>query len=184
MPVKKPADGSYRAVHDALVDIVTLSLDSDPKLVPHSAKRRMSVAVASDRDDDGDATPKSGPPNASVVGHTDQSGRDIGAAVPAPSAKGAVGNTDQPDPPTQTKSDSESDDQADPTSHDPPSPPPEGDPDDFVIMDEQQARRIVSLCQQIFGVDLSVDVVVADANVGTLAQRIVGARSLVGIGGE
>lgn len=53
------------------------------------------------------------------------------------------------------------------------------DPDDFSIMDENQARRITSLCEMAFGVQISVDVVVADANVGVLARRVVGARSLV-----
>jgi phosphatidylethanolamine N-methyltransferase len=45
-------------------------------------------------------------------------------------------------------------------------------------MNETQARRIVSICEMAFGVQLSVDVVVADANVGALARRIVGAKSL------
>lgn len=63
-----------------------------------------------------------------------------------------------------------------------PSSSPEGDPDDFIIMDEQQARRIVGLCEHAFGVELSADVVVADANVGALVQRILGARSLAGKG--
>lgn len=52
------------------------------------------------------------------------------------------------------------------------------DPDDFVIMDEGQAKRIACLSEQTFGVDLSTDVVIADANVATLARRILGARSL------
>lgn len=52
------------------------------------------------------------------------------------------------------------------------------DPDDFTIMDEVQARRIVSLCQMTFGVEMTPDVVVADANVGLLTKRILGARSL------
>lgn len=52
------------------------------------------------------------------------------------------------------------------------------DPDDFSIMSEKQAKRIVSLCQWAFGVDLSVDVVVAEANVASLARRVMAARSL------
>ena len=52
--------------------------------------------------------------------------------------------------------------------------------DDFNIMDEEQAKRIVSLSKMTFGVDLSADVVLADANVGLLARRITGALSLIG----
>jgi phosphatidylethanolamine N-methyltransferase len=53
------------------------------------------------------------------------------------------------------------------------------DPDDFTIMNETQAKRIVSLCEMTFGVEISPDVVIADANVGLLANRVVGARSLI-----
>lgn len=52
--------------------------------------------------------------------------------------------------------------------------------DDFIIMSEKQAKRIVSLIQAAFEVDISMDVVVAEANVGALARRILGARSLKG----
>ena len=51
--------------------------------------------------------------------------------------------------------------------------------DDFTIMSEKQAKRISSLVKLTFGVDISVDVVIADANVGALARRITGARSLI-----
>lgn len=50
--------------------------------------------------------------------------------------------------------------------------------DDFIIMDEKQAKRIVSLTKAAFDVDLSMDVVVAEPNVGALARRVMGARSL------
>ena len=56
------------------------------------------------------------------------------------------------------------------------------DPDDFIVMDEKQAKRIVSMCQAAFDVELTVDVVVADANVSALAKRVLGAMSLVGLG--
>ncbi len=52
------------------------------------------------------------------------------------------------------------------------------DPDDFAIMSEIQAKRIVSLSEMAFEVELSADVVIADANVGALARRVMGARSL------
>jgi phosphatidylethanolamine N-methyltransferase len=53
-----------------------------------------------------------------------------------------------------------------------------GDPDDFNIMEEKQAKRIVSMIEQSFGIELSTDVVIADANVATLTRRVLGARSL------
>jgi phosphatidylethanolamine N-methyltransferase len=45
-------------------------------------------------------------------------------------------------------------------------------------MDETQAKRIVSLCHMAFDVEMTPDVVVADANVGLLTKRVLGARSL------
>lgn len=50
--------------------------------------------------------------------------------------------------------------------------------DDFIIMSEKQAKRIVSLTKAAFDVDLSMDVVVAEPNVGALARRVMGAKSL------
>ncbi len=55
--------------------------------------------------------------------------------------------------------------------------------DDFTIMSENQAKRISALIQSAFEVELSTDVVVAELNVGGLARRIVGARSLSSKGG-
>jgi len=52
--------------------------------------------------------------------------------------------------------------------------------DDFIIMSEKQAKRIVNLIKAAFEVDISMAVVVAEANVGALARRILGARSLKG----
>ena len=52
------------------------------------------------------------------------------------------------------------------------------DDDDFIIMSEMQAKRIASLTNAAFDVDLSVDVVVAEPNVTALARRVMGAKSL------
>lgn len=54
--------------------------------------------------------------------------------------------------------------------------------DDFIIMSEKQAKRIVSLTKAAFDVDLSMDVVIAEPNVGALARRVMGAKSLSGVG--
>ncbi|KAL7424588.1 phosphatidylethanolamine N-methyltransferase [Cryptotrichosporon argae] len=53
------------------------------------------------------------------------------------------------------------------------------DDDDFILMDAQQAKRIASMCEQSFGVEISPDVVLAEPNVGLLSRRVLGARSLV-----
>ncbi|WVQ75687.1 hypothetical protein IAR50_005316 [Cryptococcus sp. DSM 104548] len=53
--------------------------------------------------------------------------------------------------------------------------------DDFTIMTETQAKRIASLAKYAFGVELDADVVVAEANVGALARRVVGAWSLAAV---
>lgn len=52
------------------------------------------------------------------------------------------------------------------------------DQDDFIIMTPVQAQRISDLAQLAFGVEVSKDVVVAEANVGALARRVAGARGL------
>ena len=46
-------------------------------------------------------------------------------------------------------------------------------------MSELQAKRIVALCHHAFDVELSTDVVIADANVSVIADRIIGAKSLI-----
>ncbi|WVF67351.1 hypothetical protein IAT40_002106 [Kwoniella sp. CBS 6097] len=59
-----------------------------------------------------------------------------------------------------------------------------GEYDDFVIMTETQAKRISDLSEMAFGVEVSKDVVVAEANLTLLARRVAGARGLkTGVGG-
>lgn len=53
------------------------------------------------------------------------------------------------------------------------------DSDDFVIMDEAQAKHIARMCEWAFGIELSTDVVLADANVTALAKRVLGASNLI-----
>ena len=54
-----------------------------------------------------------------------------------------------------------------------------GDPDDFRFWSERQAVRIAQVVRAIFGVEYAPDVVVADANLTTLAKRIVASRKLM-----
>lgn len=53
------------------------------------------------------------------------------------------------------------------------------DEDDFVVMDQEEAKRIRDGIRKVFGVELGVEVVVADGNVMSLALRILGARKLL-----
>ena len=54
-----------------------------------------------------------------------------------------------------------------------------GDPDDFRFWSARQAGRIARAVREMFGVEYAPDVVVADANLTTLAERIVASRKLM-----
>jgi len=54
-----------------------------------------------------------------------------------------------------------------------------GDPDDFRFWSARQAWRIARAVREIFGVEYAQDVVVADANLTALAERIVASRKLM-----
>lgn len=53
------------------------------------------------------------------------------------------------------------------------------DPDDFRFWSEAQAVRISKAIQQAFGVELNPEVIIADANLGALVNRILVARDLL-----
>lgn len=54
-----------------------------------------------------------------------------------------------------------------------------GDPDDFRFWSARQAWRIARAVREIFGVEYAPDVVVADANLTALAERIVASQTLM-----
>ncbi|KAI0248921.1 phosphatidylethanolamine N-methyltransferase [Lactifluus subvellereus] len=54
-----------------------------------------------------------------------------------------------------------------------------GDPDDFRFWSERQAWRIARVVREMFGVEYAPGVVMADANLSALAQRIVASRKIV-----
>jgi phosphatidylethanolamine N-methyltransferase len=112
-----------------LLNIVCLSLDSDPTLEPKSARQLPHFTLKGKNYQDDDPFEANGPDIGQVQGHIEE--------------------IDEED-------------------------------DDFIIMSEKQAKRIVSLIQAAFEVDMSMDVVVAEPNVGALTRRILGARSLKG----
>jgi phosphatidylethanolamine N-methyltransferase len=53
------------------------------------------------------------------------------------------------------------------------------DVDDFSFWSEQQAKRICYVIKQAFGVEYAPDVVVADANLTALANRILVSKQLL-----
>jgi phosphatidylethanolamine N-methyltransferase len=53
------------------------------------------------------------------------------------------------------------------------------DPDDFTFWSERQAKRISAAIKQVFDVDYAPEVVVADANLTTLANRILVSKELL-----
>lgn len=138
-----------------------MSLDSNPSLLPRSAKatnyilagdNAFQTAERTNGRSDG-STPTDHTARSSVIAATNEA---------SPSLDGPSFESIHPDGgPEMTGEDGR-------------------DPDDFIIMDEKQAKRIVALCEMAFDVELSIDVVVADANVSLLSRRIVGARSLTG----
>nr|KIR88564.1 phosphatidylethanolamine N-methyltransferase [Cryptococcus tetragattii IND107] len=232
--VDKPKSSSVKAIHQTLLNIVCVSLDSDPNLVPKSARKKTTpaaipashVSEISLREDlpaieesDGKETEEGAEDH---IGHNQQEGE---ALMPITLTGCNTMGKSTKIPRRTSRSDKLSDDHADqgdtpslnihiasgvptPFTHPPSSPIPpfsssdhgtslsssghsfassndpdytggHGNDDDFVIMTENQAKRIAHLAEMAFGVELSPDVVVAEANVGSLARRIAGARSLI-----
>ena len=65
-------------------------------------------------------------------------------------------------------------------AHGPDASPEDGrDPDDFRFWSERQAKRISLAIEQAFDVELTPEVIVADANVGALANRILVSKELL-----
>lgn len=56
----------------------------------------------------------------------------------------------------------------------------ERDPDDFRFWSERQAKRISVAVKQAFGVELTPEVIIADANLGALTNRILVSKEFSG----
>jgi len=56
---------------------------------------------------------------------------------------------------------------------------PDRDPDDFTFWTEKQAKRISTAIKQIFDVECAPEVVLADANLTTLANRIIVSKEVL-----
>lgn len=167
--MNKPTDTSFQAAHETLLNIVSLSLDSDKALLPRSAKSlpslarlneestrpaKLTVAPGADADESDSSTPVAASPLQRESHLAPPSGHRPDLEVPGLESLHLELDHDV----------GEEDDGR--------------DPDDFSIMSETQAKRIVALIEMAFDVEISPDVVLADANVGLLTKRVLGARSL------
>ena len=56
------------------------------------------------------------------------------------------------------------------------------DPDDFRFWSEDQAERISKAIREAFAVELNPEVIIADANLSALANRILVSRNLLSSG--
>lgn len=201
--VSKPSDlHNFRAVHDAVLNLVVLALESNVSLVPRSARARaesMSKSPIAGKRALGSPmavlsplSPKwagkaPAPPSPSTA--TKSAFADANSSATSPDAGGRAGPTPTGGalslniPPMDSATEDLALELSAELEHQPaPDDPLDDklqDADDFVIMDEVQAKRISGLLKQAFGVDLSTDVVIADANVNALAKRVMGARHLV-----
>lgn len=211
--VSKPSDlHNYRAVHDAVLNLVVLALESNVSLVPRSARRRaesMSKSPTAAKRALGEralGSPTSAPaplspkaagkapapplsptatksalaPVAELADSVSSFGTDAAARAGTHPTSGGL---DLNIPPQDSGTTELAIELSAELEHQPPPQDPLDeqlqDADDFVIMDEVQAKRIAGLLKQAFGVDLSTDVVIADANVSALAKRVIGSRHLV-----
>ncbi|KAF8999874.1 phospholipid methyltransferase-domain-containing protein [Cyathus striatus] len=91
---------------------------------------------------------------------------DSDPSLVPPSCKASLSPSDG-DGPSEPPSPSESESGAD------------RDPDDFSFWSERQAKRICMAIKQIFDIDYAPDVVVADANLSTLANRILLSKQIL-----
>ena len=182
--VDKPTELNFASVRESLMQIVPLCLDSDPSLMPQSCKLIMSrmdnaTAVASSF-----ITPWSpaisqlvlGPETPSLLdtsplNQLSGSGSDpLTNAYPDfdPSSIPTNSNTDTG---PQTSPSSNTDTLSLHTD--------DGDPDDFTFWEEQQAKRICLAIEQIFSVEYVPEVIVADANLTSLANRILLSKEIL-----
>lgn len=199
--VSKPSDlHNYRAVHDAVLNLVVLALEANISLVPRSARVRaesMSRSPVMSKRGLGSPPPALAPLSPKAAGKVATSppatatqtafsvDNTAGAAfsddTTADAADTGLG-IDVPiqlaTPTTKLAIELSAELEHQPAPDDPLDEKLQ-DADDFIIMDEAQAKRISDLLKQAFGVDLSTDVVIADANVGALAKRVMGSRHLV-----
>ena len=184
----KPAELNFASVRESLMQIVPLCLDSDPSLIPQSCKPLTSRVD--------NAVPVSSPvvgPSSSGTSHSVLNPETPSFFGTSPLNQLSGSGSDRfthayPDfdtfassTPTNTTTNTAAGSEASPSSnantlslH-----ADDGDPDDFTFWEEQQAKRICLAIEQIFGVEYAPEVVVADANLTALANRILLSKEIL-----
>ncbi|KAE9396219.1 hypothetical protein BT96DRAFT_1021488 [Gymnopus androsaceus JB14] len=143
--VETPAELDFGSVRGSLMRIVPYCLDSDPSLIPLSCKTESELA----------GTPTIGRAKHGVQVHDDPQSVGEGEGL-------SPGRVDA-DNATQINEVGVGVGVGD--EH-------RADPDDFSFWSELQAKRICSAIKQAFGVEYAPEVVLADANLSALANRI------------
>lgn len=142
-------------MHSSLSRIVTNALDCDPSLIPISCKSKFNISATPDKAEaESDTTPEGTP-----------------KLNKNPQSDGPEDVDNGPDP-GDTK-----DTGASPTTPD--GDDPLRDPDDFVFESEAQAVRMSKAIREAFDVELTPEVIIADANLSALANRILITRDLL-----
>lgn len=189
--MEKPAELNFASVRESLMQFVPLCLDSDPSLIPLSCNpvtpRVSSAAAAIMRSSPSSASdlvleserpslldtapslqdryPSSDPQTLLGVDlHIGSTSLSNAATTSASLNRYTDTGTESP---TSLKTDTlslHSDD---------------GDPDDFTFWEEKQAKRICLAIKQVFGVEYAPEVVVADANLTALANRILLSKEIL-----
>lgn len=157
--VPRPSDPiSLASVHSILSRVVALALDSDPALIPASARPLLAPMPH--------PSPGSMSPPVLAAPSSSSSSAAVTADIDAVAVDAA-----QADPLTSP-------------SLSAPFPPPNDsrDPEDFTIMTTSQARRMVAGIKEAFDVDYAPEVVIADPNVLDLARKVVESWRILGLG--
>ncbi|KAF8228726.1 hypothetical protein L208DRAFT_226283 [Tricholoma matsutake] len=183
--VDKPAELNFASVRESLMKIVPLCLDSDPSLLPRSCNL---------------ITPRIGDTVVGPIRPSSSVGSLINSARPsllgsAPSLYNnlsgsrskALPNTDLDFDPQSVPYANTNTTMNNTTNSDTETPhtdtlslhAEDSDPDDFTFWEEQQAKRICLAIEQVFGVEYAPEVVVADANLTALANRILLSKEIL-----
>jgi phosphatidylethanolamine N-methyltransferase len=181
--VEKPSELNFASVRESLMHIVPLCLDSDPSLIPQSCNP---------------VTPRINNANAAVASSSSVGPFPSGSSHSVLDLEGpSLLDTTTPfgnkclDTEPQTNAGLSSDPSTDAdtgTGTATPNTPHTdtvslhleyGDPDDFTFWEEEQAKRICLAIEQVFGVEYAPEVVVADANLTALANRILLSKEIL-----
>jgi phosphatidylethanolamine N-methyltransferase len=186
--VDKPEELTFASVRESLMHIVPLCLDSDPSLIPRACKSATaSSSIWSSPSGASQLVPDSPTPSSLDTGpslsnkHPESGYESFANTDPSfdpPKLINANTNTDTY-PSTNIYTDSGTVTSASPKTDTFSLNTDDGDPDDFTFWEAGQAKRICLAIEQLFGVEYAPEVVVADANLTALANRILLSKEIL-----